>query len=141
MLSTQVYKQICMQNEESMKIYADIILSGEKFDPEMIMQLTGCVFTKYHKRGDLNSRLNSKEIEGYAVLTCDKDYTEVVIEKVINQYKSIIAIDKTISGIENAEFNLCVETLQGSFTISSRYLALINKYFEDVNIAVLEVDG
>ena len=55
--------------------------------------------------------------------------------------KSIIAIDKTISGIENAEFNLYVETLQGSFTISSRYLALINKYFEDVNIAVLEVDG
>ncbi|MEE3410228.1 MAG: hypothetical protein VZQ47_04755 [Treponema sp.] len=122
-----------------MKIFADIILSGKKFAPEMIMQLTGCVFTKHHKRGDLNPRLNSKEIEGYAVLTCDKDYTEAVIEKVINQYKSIIAIDKSISGIENAEFNLCVETLQGSFTISSKYLALINEYFENVNIAVLEV--
>lgn len=120
-----------------MKIYADIILSGEYFDPECLHEKYGCNFRKYNKKGDYNPRLKNTHAEGYGILTIENDCSESVIDKLMEQYEKIYNIGEDSLGIEEKEFHLYFEALQNSITISTKNLARIEKYFDKINITFI----
>ena len=71
-----------------MKFYVDIILHGEKFNPEYVSSVLGIYFRKFHKTGDYNKRLKCTEQEGYGILSLNENITTENKMKIdsINRY-------------------------------------------------------
>lgn len=121
-----------------MKFYVDIILHGEKFNPEYVSSVLGIYFRKFHKTGDYNKRLKCTEQEGYGILSLNENITtEDVIEKTIVEYEKIFNIGEEKFGITEKTFHLYVECLQNSFSLKSKFVKRICNYFPDFEITVL----
>lgn len=122
-----------------MKYYVDIILQGKEFNPEEVSNILGIKFRKFHRSGDYNKRLKSNEIEGYGILSSREELTtEEVIEKTISEYEEIYKLGEEKLGIEEKMFNLYVECLQNSFSLKTKYMKKICKYFSEIEITILD---
>lgn len=122
-----------------MKYYVDIILQGKEFNPEEVSNILGIKFRKFHRSGDYNKRLKSNEIEGYGILSSREELTtEEVIEKTISEYEEIYKLGEEKLGIEEKMFHLCVECLQNSFSLKTKYMKKICKYFSEIEITILD---
>ncbi len=122
-----------------MKIYIDIILSGVKFYPQQVSNDYGINFRKCRMKGDYNSRTNTIEKEGYAILSSD-DFSDIdeVFERLFLQYDKLVKAGEDNLGIDYKEFHLYVEALQNSFTINTIYFKKICEYFSEINITYIE---
>lgn len=122
-----------------MKYYVDIILQGKEFNPEEVSNILGIKFRKFHRSGDYNKRLKSNEIEGYGILSSREELTtEEVIEKTISEYEEIYKLGEEKLGIEEKMFHLYVECLQNSFSLKTKYMKKICKYFSEIEITILD---
>lgn len=122
-----------------MKYYVDIILQGKEFNPEEVSNILGIKFRKFHKSGDYNERLKCNEIEGYGILSSREELTtEDVIEKTISEYEEIYKLGEEKLGIEEKMFHLYVECLQNSFSLKTKYMKKICKYFSEIEITILD---
>jgi len=122
-----------------MKIYVDIVLSGEKFNPFLLSEQYNIVFRKAYKKGDYNKRLKCCEKSGYAILSSKElNSDEKVIESILSEYETIFRIGEKELGIEYKEFNLYIECLQNSFTLNTLYLVRINKFFPEMNVTYIQ---
>ncbi len=122
-----------------MKVYIDIVLSGENFNPTKVSSLYNISFSKLINKGDFNRRLNRKETDGYAILSSsDTDFSETLINKILIEYEKIFNAGEEKLGIDYKEFNLYVECLQNSFTIDTSLFVKINRFFSKVNITYIQ---
>lgn len=122
-----------------MKYYVDIILQGKEFNPEEVSNILGIKFRKFHRSCDYNKRLKSNEIEGYGILSSREELTtEEVIEKTISEYEEIYKLGEEKLGIEEKMFHLYVECLQNSFSLKTKYMKKICKYFSEIEITILD---
>ena len=122
-----------------MKFYADIILSGENFNPFYVTEQYHINFSKALNIVVYNKRLKRHEKNGYAVLSSiELDSIEKVINSILSEYEILLKIGEEKLGIEYKEFNLYIECLQNSFTIDTLSLARIKDYFTKINITYIQ---
>ena len=122
-----------------MKLYIDIILSGENFDPQKVSKDYDIIFRKYRKKGEYNSRVRNVEKEGYAILSSEEeDTSEDIFKKILEQYDKLYKAGEKKLGIENKEFYLYVESLQNNFVLQTKYLKRICTYFSEINISYID---
>ena len=108
-----------------MKMYVDIILSGENFNPSEISERYNTVFRK--------------TAEGYAVISSgDFDFSETSIDYALSEYETLFNAGEKKLGISHKEFWLYVECLQNSFAIDTMQFVKINKFFPKINITYIQ---
>ena len=123
-----------------MKFYTQIIIYGQSdFNPEEISANLNVKFSIYHCKGDFNSRLKKKYESGYAQIesheaSCLKD----VIQETLSEYKKIIGISENQVKIKQSDFYIYVETLQGSFPLSTDIFSELKNYFENVEFIIVQ---
>lgn len=123
------------------KYYPEIILIGKKFSPKKIMQMYPVNLEMTNEKGDYNSRLNRKMSFGYAILRPrNNDITSKSIKNLIDDFKMIIGNDMASIGVEEAQFNLLIGTLQNGVTFFSRDIQEICNIFTEFSITFYEYD-
>ena len=123
------------------KYYPEIILIGKKFSPKKIMQMYPVNLEMTNEKGDYNSRLNRKMSFGYAILRPrNNDITSKSIKNLIDDFKMIIGNDMASIGVEEAQFNLLIGTLQKGVTFFSRDIQQICNIFAEFSITFYEYD-
>ena len=123
------------------KYYPEIILIGKNFSPKKIMQMYPVNLEMTNEKGDYNSRLNRKMSFGYAILRSrNNDITSKSIKKLIDDFKMIIGNDMASIGVEEAQFNLLIGTLQNGVTFFSRDIQEICNIFTEFSITFYEYD-
>lgn len=94
-----------------------------------------------NEKGDYNSRLNRKMSFGYAILRPrNNDITSKSIKNLIDDFKMIIGNDMASIGVEEAQFNLLIGTLQKGVTFFSRDIQQICNIFAEFSITFYEYD-
>lgn len=87
------------------KFYPEIILGGDDFSPQKIIERYKVNIEHMHEKGDYNSRLKSEWRGGEGILRPKTNNTnENVIIEVLKDYQLIMKDDN--NGIEYAYFNL-----------------------------------
>ena len=123
------------------KYYPEIILIGKNFSPKKIMQMYPVNLEMTNEKGDYNSRLNRKMSFGYAILRPrNNDITSKSIKNLIDDFKMIIGNDMASIGVEEAQFNLLIGTLQNGVTFFSRDIQQICNIFAEFSITFYEYD-
>ena len=123
------------------KYYPEIILIGKNFSPKKIMQMYPVNLEMTNEKGDYNSRLNRKMSFGYAILRSrNNDITSKSIKNLIDDFKMIIGNDMASIGVEEAQFNLLIGTLQNGVTFFSRDIQEICNIFTEFSITFYEYD-
>lgn len=123
------------------KYYPEIILIGKKFSPKKIIQMYPVNLEMTNEKGDYNSRLNRKMSFGYAILRPrNNDITSKSIKNLIDDFKMIIGNDMASIGVEEAQFNLLIGTLQNGVTFFSRDIQEICNIFTEFSITFYEYD-
>lgn len=123
------------------KYYPEIILIGKNFSPKKIMQMYPVNLEMTNEKGDYNSRLNRKMSFGYAILRPrNNDITSKSIKNLIDDFKMIIGNDMASIGVEEAQFNLLIGTLQNGVTFFSRDIQEICNIFAELSITFYEYD-
>ncbi len=122
-----------------MKVYVDIVLSGKNFNPNEVSSLYNVSFSEAINKGDFNTRLNCEETEGYAIMSSsDSDISDALIDNILSEYNKLASVGEEELGIDYKEFDLYVECLQSSFTISTSQFIKINHFFPKVNITYIQ---
>lgn len=124
-----------------MKYSGDIVLSGEKLNPEMLMNKYGLHFRNTCKAGDYNERRKSYELFGYGILSLPEEkitYKESDIYLLLKQYEKLVEEGERKLGIEKKTLFLYFECLQSNVTVSSKLFCEINKFFDEVELVFLQ---
>ena len=124
------------------KYYPEIVLIGKNFSPQKIMQMYPVNLEMANEKDDYNGRINRKMSFGYAILRPrNNDITSKSIKSLIDDFKMIIGGNDMASiGVEEAQFNLLIGTLQNGATFFSSDIQEICKMFTEFSITFYEYD-
>ena len=109
-----------------MRLSADIVMSGEKFNPEDVMKKTGCSFSTYHKKGDWNKRFKRKELIGCAELSSKENDSS--LNEFLSEFKKIIALGEKKIGIEEKDIRIYIESPKNLVSIETKMFEEIERY-------------